>query len=384
MSTIDDIRQALISPFSNLSTEDIKGLLSPSQTKLQAGLLGALQGIQPYMGYTTTPTTFGQAAVSALTGAAGGLEKRKQDEFTRALQGLQLYSDLQPDQLTGKALEIQSYIDRGFTKEQAQDTAYGNVEATYDSTKGIWNLYNKLTGEKSSVGGPISRATTTTTTGGLTGGTTTDTTTNQNPGYGDNFILEPGDLSDKQIENFRMDITDVDSIMPLLDESINDVENLFGIGAITKRFGSSLAGITPEFLDQWLISPEGERAKANYEVVKKKIISSFINNDRVPMGEQTLIREELLPDESSFFQDPQAAKIKLLKIREDIQLFSDQAKYYLSGGKKPDLPKIKGTGSSIDPFYPKSQDDLINLKPGQYFYWDDPNDEEGIKLRIKK
>jgi len=49
--------------------EQLKSLLSPQQTQLQAGLLGSAQALQPYMGYTTTPTTFGQAAVGALTGA---------------------------------------------------------------------------------------------------------------------------------------------------------------------------------------------------------------------------------------------------------------------------------------------------------------------------
>jgi len=369
MAVIDDIRQALISPFSNLSTEDIKGLLQPQQTKLQAGLLGALQGIQPYMGWSTTPVSLGQAAVSALTGAAGGLQQKKQSDLARALQGLELFSKFQPKELTGKAQEIQFYKNRGFSDEDSQDLAYGMIEVNFDPDRKIWTKFNKATGEVTEIGGPVSGATTTTTTGGITEGTTTDTTTNKNPGYGDNFILKPGDLTDKQIQNFKMDLTDVDAIMPLLNESINDVENLFGISAIAKRFGSGAAGITPEFLDQWLISPEAEKAKANYEVVKKKIISSFINNDRVPVGEQDLIREELLPDESSFFQDPQAAKIKLLKIKEDIQLFYDQAKYYLSGGKKPETNEIQGTGSSIDPYILSKPEDIMNYKSGDFVFW---------------
>jgi hypothetical protein len=97
MAVIDELKQALISPFLNLSSKDVQGLLQPQQTKLQAGLLGALQGVQPYMGYTTTPVSFGQAAVSALTGAAGGLQQKQESDLARALQGLQLYSALGDD-----------------------------------------------------------------------------------------------------------------------------------------------------------------------------------------------------------------------------------------------------------------------------------------------
>jgi len=74
--------------------EQLKGLLSPQQTQLQAGLLGAAQALQPYMGYTTTPTTFGQAAVGALTGAAGGIQQKEQSDLARALQGLNIYSSI--------------------------------------------------------------------------------------------------------------------------------------------------------------------------------------------------------------------------------------------------------------------------------------------------
>jgi len=87
------------------------------------------------------------------------------------------------------------------------------------------------------------------------------------------------------------------------------------------------------------------------------------------VGEQDLIREELLPDESSFFQDPQAAKIKLLKIKEDIQLFYDQAKYYLSGGKKPETIKIKGTGLKNDPYILSKPEDIMNYKSGDFVKW---------------
>ena len=356
------------------SPQQLQGLLKPQQTTLQSGLLGAMQGLAPYTGYTTTPTTFGQAISGALTGAAGGIQQQKQSDLATALQGLELFSKFQPEELTGKALEIKYYKDRGFTDQQAQDVAFGNIETSYDSTKGTWNLYNKLTGEKSTIGGPISGSATTTTTGGITEGkTTTEFPTEKKLGYGENFFLAPQDLTDQQIKNFKMDISESNTIMPLLDQSIEDVENLFGIGSIVKRGLTGVAGLTPQALDQFLISPEGERAKANYDVTKKKIISSFVNNDRVPMGEQSLIREELLPDESSFFQDPQAAKIKLLKLKESIQLFSDQAKSHLSGKKIKETTKVEDTafpkGSFDNPFILNKAEDIMNYKSGDFVFW---------------
>lgn len=72
------------------------GLLGQPQSRLQAGLLGAAQGLAPYMGYTTTPTTFGQAAVAGLTGAAGGIQQQQQQQLQDALTQLQLASELTP------------------------------------------------------------------------------------------------------------------------------------------------------------------------------------------------------------------------------------------------------------------------------------------------
>jgi hypothetical protein len=374
--SVDAIRSALLQESLGRlgGAGGVKGLLTPTQTPLQAGLLGAMQQLQPFTGYTTTPTTFGQAIGAGLMGAAGGVQQQKESDLARALQGLKLYGDLKPDELTGKALEIKYYTDRGFTPQQAQDVAFGNIETSYDSTKGTWNLYNKLTGEKSAIGGPISGSATTTTTGGITEGkTTAEFPTEEKLGYGENFFLAPRDLTDQQIKNFKMDISEANTIMPLLDQSIEDVENLFGIGSIVKRGLTGVAGLTPQALDQFLISPEGERAKANYDVTKKKIISSFVNNDRVPMGEQNLIRKELLPDESSFFQDPQAAKIKLLELKDSIQLFSDQAKSHLSGEKIKETPKVEDTafpkGSFDNPFILNKAEDIMNYKSGDFVFW---------------
>lgn len=94
--TVDAIRSALLEQ-SLGRLGGVQGLLAPTQTPLQAGLLGAMQQLQPFTGYTTTPTTFGQAATGAMMGAVGGIQKQKESDIASALKGLELYSALDTD-----------------------------------------------------------------------------------------------------------------------------------------------------------------------------------------------------------------------------------------------------------------------------------------------
>ena len=87
------------------------GLLGQPQSRLQAGLLGAAQGLAPYMGYTTTPTTFGQAAVAGLTGASGGIQQQQQQQLQDALTQLQIASQLKPDEIKGESSLGKLYSD---------------------------------------------------------------------------------------------------------------------------------------------------------------------------------------------------------------------------------------------------------------------------------
>jgi len=97
--SVDAIRNALLQEsLSRLGgAGNIQGLLAPTQTTLQAGLLGAMKQLQPYTGYTTTPTTFGQAIGAGLMGAASGVQEQKTSDLSRALKGLELYSALDTD-----------------------------------------------------------------------------------------------------------------------------------------------------------------------------------------------------------------------------------------------------------------------------------------------
>jgi len=357
----------------------LQGLLQPQQTRLQAGLLGASSGVLPLMGVRDRPVGIGEVLLAAGTGAQAGLQQKEQSDLARALQGLELFSKFQPKELTGKTQEIQFYKNRGFSDEDSQDLAYGMIEVNYNPDRKVWTKFNKATGKVTEIGGPVSGATTTT--GGFTEGITTEepiTETTQK----DKPFLDPKDLTPKQIEEFKMSITDIESVLPQTGEIIDSVENIFGIGAKFKRGLAGIAGIIPGSLDSLLIDPNVVRDTQKYLAWKKEVERVFVNNPRFPEGETQRVGKILL-DESSWFQDPKAAAIKIQEIEDIMQKSMDDAIIQLGETPKK-IEKIKGTGSSIDPFYPKSQDDLINLKSGQYFYWDDPNDDEGLKLRIKK
>jgi len=119
--------------------EQLKSLLSPQQTQLQAGLLGAAKSLQPLMGYTTTPTTFGQAAVGALTGAASGIQQKEQSDLARALQGLNVYSAIKDVTEKEKPLstigKLSYDLEQGNISKDEYDTALKDYYGTNVPTK---------------------------------------------------------------------------------------------------------------------------------------------------------------------------------------------------------------------------------------------------------
>jgi hypothetical protein len=115
--------------------EQLKSLLSPQQTQLQAGLLGAAKSLQPLMGYTTTPTTFGQAAVGALTGAAGGIQEKQQSDLARALQGLNVYSAIKDVTEKEKPLSTIGKLRYDYEKGDLTEEEFNNALTEFYGTK---------------------------------------------------------------------------------------------------------------------------------------------------------------------------------------------------------------------------------------------------------
>lgn len=64
--------------------EQPKGLLGMSSPQ-QMGLLGAIQGVQPYMGYTDKPVSLGQVLAGAGGGYASGLQTGYQQDLQKSL-----------------------------------------------------------------------------------------------------------------------------------------------------------------------------------------------------------------------------------------------------------------------------------------------------------
>jgi hypothetical protein len=96
----------------NQMQQQPKGLLGGTQTPLQAGLLGAAQAISPYMGYTTMPTSFGQAATAALGGLGAGLQQQRENQLTKSLAELSALSnigDIYGGTTDGRTAKIKEY-----------------------------------------------------------------------------------------------------------------------------------------------------------------------------------------------------------------------------------------------------------------------------------
>lgn len=93
--------------------KQLQSLLSPQQTRLQAGLLGASSGVLPLMGVRDRPVGLGEVLLAAGTGAQAGLQQKEQSDLTRALQGLELgtklYEATQEDGLSERELRLQDF-----------------------------------------------------------------------------------------------------------------------------------------------------------------------------------------------------------------------------------------------------------------------------------
>lgn len=93
--------------------KQLQSLLSPQQTRLQAGLLGASSGVLPLMGVRDRPVGLGEVLLAAGTGAQAGLQQKEQSDLARALQGLELgtklYEVSQGDGLSERELRLQDF-----------------------------------------------------------------------------------------------------------------------------------------------------------------------------------------------------------------------------------------------------------------------------------
>jgi len=337
------------------------GLLGGGQN-INYGLLGALQGIQPFMGYTKTPVSAGQILAGTGAGYMSGKQLGQQQTMSDIMNTFKLAEMIKPPQPTGRDSKIEGLVQRGVPYNKAVDIVDNNLKIEYNSDTKVFSVFNPATNTIETFGGPVSN-----------GGTYLSQDASQitqaiKEGQEEyKPSLAPKDLTKEQIKEFSSTITDVEQITPTLREIIGDVKNTFGLGVQFQKLKTGAAGITPDFLDKFLVNPDVVKARQKYLTFKKEITKTFVNNPRIPVAEQQLV-QNLLPDESSIFQDPNAAAIALEQVYDVIEGYKNKAQTQLGMATEKEV-KTKGTGSQIDPFYPKSENDIANYQSGQYFYW---------------
>tara|TARA_S200002703_G_scaffold141341_1_gene133120 strand:- start:2929 stop:4053 length:1125 start_codon:yes stop_codon:yes gene_type:complete len=337
------------------------GLLGGGQN-LNYGLLGALQGIQPFMGYTKTPVSAGQVLAGAGAGYMSGKQLGQQQTMSDIMNTLKLSEMIRPPKPTGRDQKIEGLVQRGVPYNKAVDIVDNNLKIEYNQDTKTFSVFNPTTNKIETFGGPVSN-----------GGTYLSQDASQitqaieegQKEYKPSLL--PQDLTPQQVKEFKQTITDVEQIVPTLEEIIGDVKNTFGLGAMFEKIKTSAAGLTPDFIDKFLVNPDVVKARQKYLTFKKEITKTFVNNPRIPVAEQQLV-QNLLPDESSIFQDPNAAAIALQQVQDVIEGYKNKSQTQL-GMATDSESKITGTGSQIDPFYPKSENDIANYQSGQYFYW---------------
>ena len=131
--------------------KQLQSLLSPQQTRLQAGLLGASSGVLPLMGVRDRPVGLGEVLLAAGTGAQAGLQQKEQSDLARALQGLELgttlYEATKPSELSASDIMTFSLPDGSTQTLTTQEFASLPVE-TRSQLKKV-----QISGTPSEIGG---------------------------------------------------------------------------------------------------------------------------------------------------------------------------------------------------------------------------------------
>tara|TARA_R110002020_G_scaffold298013_1_gene513732 strand:+ start:135 stop:1187 length:1053 start_codon:yes stop_codon:yes gene_type:complete len=323
---------------------------------------GILQQIGPMAGRRPIAPTFGEIAAGVVAGKRQGEREFLQEEISKfkyvpmdngqigkinLMDGsIEMVGTAEVKEPKQRDIKINELVTRGVPRTKAIDIVDENMEIDI-SKEGIVTVYDKITNTVEKYGGPLSDSTLVT--------------------QSDDFSIQPTDLSSKQIDEEKMNISTSEKIIPKLREISTRASDIFGTGNKFKDITAGLAGVTPKFFDKYLIDPDVVQAKKDYGLIKKELELSLTNNPRFPVAEVNRILD-LLPNEKSFIQDPQSGAIALNTIANEIQQKLDESKSLLSGSKiTTDI--MQGSGVQISPFEPKTQEDLDKIKSGQYFIY---------------
>ena len=306
---------------------------------------GMAQGLLESSGYSTKPVGMGEAFARGLARsneAQASVDNKEYKDALLELKKEELELKKQSGKVNAKArdIKIAELVGRGLPRNEAADIVDGNLEINFSET-GVATIFNPATKEVKKYGSPVSESS------------------------NDSSFLDPKDLDPKTVTEEKINIITAEKIIPKIKDISARANNIFGTGNKFKDMGASVAGITPNFLDKYLIDPDVVQAKKEYGLIKKELELSLTNNPRFPVAEVQRILE-LLPNEKSFLQDPKTASIALNSIANEIQGKLDESKSVLKG-EKITTDIMSGAGVQIDPFIPKTNEDFSKIKSGQYF-----------------
>lgn len=306
---------------------------------------GMAQGLLESSGYSTKPVGMGEAFARGLARSNEAQASADNKEYKDALLELkkeELELRKQSGKVNAKArdIKIAEMVGRGLPRNEAADIVDGNLEINFSDT-GVATTYNPVTKKVKKYGSPVSESS------------------------NDSSFLDPKDLDPKTVTEEKVNIITAEKIIPKIKDISARANNIFGTGNKFKDIGASIAGLTGNYFDQYLIDPDVVQAKKEYGLIKKELELSLTNNPRFPVAEVQRILE-LLPNEKSFLQDPKVASITLNSIANEIQGKLDESKSILKG-EKITTDIMSGAGVQIDPFIPKTNEDFSKIKSGQYF-----------------
>lgn len=266
--------------------------------------------------------------------------------FGGALQSAQVRKALEPEEDTARVSKIKGLVTRLQATDpnltdtealnKATDIVDGNLQIEFNPDTRTFTTFDPISQKIETSGGPLQNTET------IQQQTTLPAKTTQqekmlpatDKGIKDSIVIEsylkPGDFTKKQLEKHKTRISNIDEALPELKRSIDKTDNIFGISNKFARAGGNIAGITPDFIDKYLINPEVEQATQEYKLVKEKIVKQLTDNPKFPVAEVNRLLE-MLPDESAIFLDPQKAKIQLTTLYNGLQTMTDNAKSALTG-----------------------------------------------------
>ena len=317
-----------------------------------AGDIG--MGLLAQSGFSTMPTSFGQSLGVAMNQANQLRSQRRANDLSELATLTNLKQLFQNPKQKSRDIRIAEYVGRGIPRDEASDIVDGILEINLNE-QGITTVYNPITKETKKYGKILTK--------------------NSSDQKSDSSYISPEDLDPKTVEKEKGTVITLEKVIPRLDDIMSRANNIFGTGNKFKDIGASVAGITPNFLDKHLIDPKVVTAKKDYKQLKKDLQIAMINSQKFPVFEQQQVLD-MLPDETSFFEDPQAGAIAIKSIMDRLQNKLDESISVLEG-EKVTTDIMQGSGVQIDPFFPKTENDLMQIKSGQYFVYED-------KIRIMK